>query len=170
LVERLVKQGADVNVKTSDGHTPLHFAAQGNCDKVIEVLIKNGADVNARSSTTGSTALFHLLYLPDANMDAVNLLLARKADVGPNKFGATPLHYLARMGTDVKCLYNLVAAGADVNEKDFSGETPLHNLLWRYEPPMPLLKGLLALGADVNIQDSESQGLLFPIYTMISPC
>ena len=50
-VLKLLKAGADVNAKTSNGRTPLHWAAQHNPTlAVLEVLIKAGADPRAIDS------------------------------------------------------------------------------------------------------------------------
>ncbi len=49
-VELLLKAGADVNAKNTNGMTPLHGAAQMNpSPAVLEVLLKAGADVNAKN-------------------------------------------------------------------------------------------------------------------------
>ena len=47
-VDLLIKAGAKVNAdpQNSDVDPPLHMAAQGGCDKCINMLIQNGADVN----------------------------------------------------------------------------------------------------------------------------
>ena len=59
LVRVLIQKGANVNVKTSDGNTPLHYAAGGIGSEYIEsikILLSNGADVNARDNA-GQTPL-----------------------------------------------------------------------------------------------------------------
>ena len=43
----LIRNGADVNAKDSDGETALHMAAEDGHVDVVKVLIQNGADVNA---------------------------------------------------------------------------------------------------------------------------
>lgn len=47
IVELLLENGADPNVKTSDGATPLHCAFQYCCFEVAKLLILGGADINA---------------------------------------------------------------------------------------------------------------------------
>ena len=57
-VERLIKEGADVNAKDKDnGYTVLLYVAEsGNLD-MVKHLVKNGADVNAKGSKRNETPL-----------------------------------------------------------------------------------------------------------------
>jgi len=60
-VRLLIKKGANVNVKTSGGETPLHYAATVNGPnpeyiESIKILLSNGADINSRDNT-GRTPL-----------------------------------------------------------------------------------------------------------------
>ena len=55
MVELLIKAGADVNIKTEFGYTPLLIAARNGHIYITEALLKAGADVNA-VSPTGKTA------------------------------------------------------------------------------------------------------------------
>ncbi len=43
IVQALVDAGADVNVKTVNGHTPLWFAQSMNCTENEKILVKAGA-------------------------------------------------------------------------------------------------------------------------------
>lgn len=71
--------------------------------------------------------------------------------------GATVLHHFVRSGTDPKSLQLLLQNGADVNARDLTGETPLHYFVRRSKLPIELLWALLDAGADVSIDDNESQ-------------
>ena len=55
-VERLLDEGADVNIKDEGGATPLHAAAFGGHRDVIRLLMARGADVNAQDND-GDTPL-----------------------------------------------------------------------------------------------------------------
>lgn len=55
-VEVLLRYGAKVNAKSSDGWTALHMAAQHGETESAEVLLRHGADVNAQDDL-GFTAL-----------------------------------------------------------------------------------------------------------------
>lgn len=41
----LLKYGADINLRSSDGRTPLHWAAFRNNIPMLQFLIDNGADI-----------------------------------------------------------------------------------------------------------------------------
>jgi len=51
VVEYLVNQKADINVKDNDGSTPLHLAAQYGHLSVVEYLVNQKADINAKSTS-----------------------------------------------------------------------------------------------------------------------
>jgi len=50
VVKYLVSEGADVNVKSDDGRTPLHLAANRSASllEVIKFLVSHGADANVK--------------------------------------------------------------------------------------------------------------------------
>jgi ankyrin repeat protein len=48
LVSALLKRGADVNVRDSDGDTPLQIATETN-EELISIFVEHGADVNAKN-------------------------------------------------------------------------------------------------------------------------
>jgi ankyrin repeat protein len=47
ISEILISKGADVNVKSGNDYTPLHFAAEFGRTSVAEILISKGADINS---------------------------------------------------------------------------------------------------------------------------
>ena len=65
-VEKVIKEGADVNAKNDNGNTALHIAAfKGNTD-TVEALLAKGADVNAKNNN-GYTAFDYCLYYAQKN-------------------------------------------------------------------------------------------------------
>ena len=49
LTIQLIKRGANVNVKTNDGATPLHYAALKDNQKIVVALLEAGADVGVKN-------------------------------------------------------------------------------------------------------------------------
>ncbi|WP_410543451.1 ankyrin repeat domain-containing protein [Wolbachia endosymbiont of Cylisticus convexus] len=59
VAEVLLKHGADVNVKSEQGYTPLHAAAWEGDLEVVKLLLKHEADVNARNLGLGENTPLH---------------------------------------------------------------------------------------------------------------
>jgi ankyrin repeat protein len=76
-VQRLVRSGADVNERDSDGWTPLMYAAQKGRPEVVKLLLEKGADPNTRRKD-GSTAFMDAIG--GAQVDTIRLLLDKGAD------------------------------------------------------------------------------------------
>ena len=137
VVKLLLSRGADVNLKSKYGHTPLHLAAiktASNPDK-IDVLVHAGANVNAMNSS-GETPLHNATDF--AHFKAAKRLIEAGADVnahGRRKgtcHGYTPLHRAVSVHGDhderLKTIDLLLAKGANPETKTDprpSGETAL---------------------------------------------
>jgi uncharacterized protein len=80
----LARQGGrvalDVNVRTTTGATPLHFAAASGNSETVGILLDNGADVNATEPQWGQTPL--MFAAASGRTDIVKLLVAHGAAVG----------------------------------------------------------------------------------------
>ena len=89
IVDLLINNGANVNLKSESGDTALHYAAKKNHIDIVEMLLKNGADINI----TGYRGLVPLHFA--VTFDSVQLsekLIIHGADVNvPNDDGQTPL-------------------------------------------------------------------------------
>ena len=122
-VEQLIAQGADVNVRGTNGETPLTIAALGGRQTVVALLLEAGADLQIRNKG-GLTPLHAAAY--GGHRDVVELLLAKGVDVNDanNRFGVSPLHLAAEENRkDVVEL--LLVSGANVKAKEINGYTPL---------------------------------------------
>ena len=119
-VNELLDDGADVNVRTTDGATALMGAIYYRFPRTAELLIARGADVNARSNR-GVTALHQAAW---EGYDKVVVMLLRKgADPNAkNNEGETPLMWAAMKGHD-EVARLLIANGADVNAMTSNGAT-----------------------------------------------
>jgi ankyrin repeat protein len=149
-VRRLFSVGADVDVKTADGDTPLHRAScRGHVQVVIE-LLENGADTES-ANISGFTPLHnacihdHLAVVNellghgviiDANnnsSDGTTTILGKRKSRGANieaknVFGNTPL-YGASAGGHLAIVKKLLSRGANILAANNDGQIPIHMAL-----------------------------------------
>jgi ankyrin repeat protein len=75
----LLTGGADPNLATSNGATPLMMAAQGGNADVVKALIARGADVNAKEKVKNETAL--MIAASYGRADVIRALTAHGAEL-----------------------------------------------------------------------------------------
>ena len=91
IFEKLLNGGASLTLQTSEGSSPLHYAAQFGKMISIRFLLRNNVDVNVQSEY-GNTPLN--LASKGFNTEAVKLLLAAGADPSLcDLYGLTPLDH-----------------------------------------------------------------------------
>jgi ankyrin repeat protein len=146
LVRMLLDAHADPNSHNQDNQTALMLASNLGSLKIAELLVSHGANVNTVESFRGQTAL--MWAAGENHPEIVDLLLSHHADVKvrakyddwPRQMtsepraqfrqtgGLTALLYATRSGC-YRCAVAMVKAGADVNQPNPDGITPLINAL-----------------------------------------
>lgn len=151
LVEQLLAVGASLNAEDRDGRTPMSIAIENDNLPMAELLISLGSDVNARDRS-GKPLLLTLVQ--QQRYALAEVFLRNKAEV--NNKGNSPKSALfeaveldaasaaqarfpgvsaapsngsgssVRRATALQFIDLLISYGADVNEKNDLGETPLH--------------------------------------------
>jgi len=160
LLAVLTKFGADVNLRDSNGMTPLHIAARANDLKSVRSLIIAGASVTA-IAFDGTTPL-HCCCQTGDGCDVASALLdststlkegARKTKHGVS--GVTELHDAAEAG-DVRTVKLLLDHTVDVNAATSCGMTPLH--FAAKHGFIDVATCLLSKGAHLEIAAVDSKG------------
>ncbi|KAJ8611491.1 hypothetical protein CTAYLR_010308 [Chrysophaeum taylorii] len=85
LVQLVVEMGAEVDVvRTDNGATPLHLAAQNGHVGCVRLLIANCAEVDKTTTDDGSTALH--LASQNGHIDCMKFLIANGAEVNKRRY------------------------------------------------------------------------------------
>ena len=154
IAKFLIENGADVNIASNNGDTPLLFAVK-NCyisqkldTRNIDFLLKNKADVNAVNSD-GETALYYLCRdkTPDLNLIKRFIKLGAPINISSN-YNFTPLTY-ALDNKNIELAKLLIENGAYVNLRDNNENIPLNYACDIGD--LSLVKYMISKGADVNV-------------------
>jgi len=141
---------ADVNQRSSDGTTALHWAVYHNDVALIGRLLADGANVKAMNDYS-ATPMSEAAVV--GNVQVLSKLLAAGADVeSPNADGQTALMIVART-SNVEAARLLLTRGAQINAREqWRGQTAL---MWAAAEAQPaMVKLLIDRGADVNARSS----------------
>lgn len=162
---RLIKRGADVGARDSDGRTPLMNAAVSRPD-LMPLLIENGADVGAVAQSARDRGKTALMFAAERNPDpeVSRFLIEKGAEVDArDEDGRTSLMWAVSHGSpEVVAL--LIQRGADVNAKDHYGGSPLRG--WAYAgekvytrtgDSVKKLSLLADNGAKIDVRDREGR-------------
>lgn len=172
IAAHLLKQGANLESRSSQGYTPLQCAAMcGNKDTFF-FLLKQGAKVDIETSKGES--ILHITSPSNQNcIEILAFALEYGLDVNAaSTNGWTPLHQTVFAGTGSPDLASdktttyvklLLSHGADVNAESVSaaGETPLHLATIAPMPRPSLVSYLIKYGASV---DARTKHGLTPSY------
>jgi ankyrin repeat protein len=183
LVRLLLGAGADANSPNQDGQTALMLASTLGSLEIAKLLVDKGANVNAVESFRGQTAL--MWAAAENQPEIVDLLLAHRADVKlrakhddwPRQMtsepraqfrqtgGLTALLYATRSGC-LRCAASIVKAGADINQPNPDGITPLINALDNKSFDIAMF--LLDKGANPHVWDMTGRTPLYVAVDMNS--
>jgi ankyrin repeat protein len=176
-VNRLLRVGADIEVKGTEGSTPLHWACRGHV-QVFKELVEHGADIEAKDDFY-RTPLHYACY--KGHSPVVIELLIRGADTeAKDNEGWTPLHWAGGEGR-LAVVNELLSpndssdgattsilgkrksrAGANTEVQTNQSDTPLHHAASRGH--LSVVKALLAVGA--NILAANNRGYL-PVHVAV---
>ena len=161
----ILERGANTEIPSSLGRTPLYMASSRGYANVVRSLIDRGADLNAickyydeHDNSWEWTPLHVAIH--KQRQDIVVLLLERGADTETRSSRDETALYMASSSRYADIVRQLVSHGADPNaeckafdvDHDDVKWTPLHVAI--YEGAPPIVRTLLEHGADPNAQDN----------------
>ncbi|KAG7281135.1 hypothetical protein CRUP_027672, partial [Coryphaenoides rupestris] len=147
IVKLLVSRSADKGCKDKQGYTPLHAAAASGHLDIVKYLLRLGTEVSYMEEEE-----------EEEEEGETNPWGATEAIDEPNSFGNTALHVACYTGQEAVAT-ELVNHGANVNQPNRSGFTPLHLAAVSTNGAL-CLELLVNNGADVNQQSKEGKSPL----------
>ena len=152
MVKFLLKKGAKVNAKESDGQTPIMWSYRAD---ITELLMKNGASITIRSKSK-EPAYIHILYSANRHKDYIpilKLLLAAGINVNSvDKDKNTLLMRAVSRKQPVEAATLLLKRGAKVNLINKRGETAL-----MMADSIPVIKLLVEHRANIRQKDRRGR-------------
>lgn len=137
LAKFLLKNGADVTFKDSDGYDALARALVSGNIEVTKFIIKHCKNIDSKDYY-GWTTLMWAVYIGD--FKAVKLLIENGANVNAkNNLGNTALMY-ALHNNNLEITKFLIKHGADVNAGIIEYAESIYNKFVEYGTPTDLLK------------------------------
>ena len=118
MVEKLIRQGANINACDYNLRTPLHEASAEGHKKVVEVLVDEDAAIDAKDSLL-QTPLFLCLGQESKScqadhMEIIKLLVDKGADINAkDRNGDTPLHFAIKNDCSKETVELLIKLGAN---------------------------------------------------------
>jgi ankyrin repeat protein len=166
----LLERGANANLRSAEGKTPLFLLREESLPQIAELLINNGAQVNIRDNEN-STPLHTAVAI--GSVETAELMLSNGAEINAkDDFGWTPLCVAAMH--DAQITGYLISRGANVNPhetKEKEGcpragfQTPLHYAV--RSDSISTVKVLVENGAFVNVADEDG---VSPLHVAVANC
>ena len=148
MAKLLIAKGADINIKTATGQTPLMFACY-HSEEIARLLVSKGAEINVKDGTGAFTLCFSAIMNGSVPITLAEFLLSEGANVDETDTSGPTAGYTCLMiaaGNKKPDLVKfLIKNKANVNAKAKDGATPLS--MANRENDITMVKLLKDLGA-----------------------
>ncbi|XP_054287681.1 uncharacterized protein LOC129003414 [Macrosteles quadrilineatus] len=155
IVKHMIRQESQLDLADKKGKTSLHLAAEIKYAFGVSILLESGANINVQDDLGNTPLHYSVLYSKKQRpccKQMINLLINSSVISQKNKEGHTALH-CAVDANNFTAVELLLQAGAEVNERDVGGRTPLHHASMRKRTKSKIMKALLESGAEVDCRD-----------------
>ncbi len=133
-----------VNMKNSNGETPVYVASEAGKAKAVRFLLFCGADINARNGNMKSPLM---AAIKAKSYETAQVLIDANANLKvADENGFTPLHY-AVIYNQIGITQLIATQWCDIDAPDNEGNTPL---FYAAAKDMAILQTLINAGADKN--------------------
>lgn len=153
VVKYLIEEThADINIKDDSGRTPMHLAALNGQLYIVKYLIEKEADLNSIDDFQQTPLIYAASY------GALNIVKYLIEDVSENitNIDESEILHSAARGDNLDVVQYLIKKGANVNKKNYIGETPLF-IATRYGH-INVVKYLIEeANADLNIKNEYGE-------------
>ena len=152
IVNYLLRNKADVTVKTDEGWNVYRVAANKGHLQILQTLIMHNNDYVNDVGRSNWTPLYHAVY--NGHIEIVNYLLSNKADVTVKTDEGWNVYRLAANKGHLQILQTLIMHNNDyVNDVGRSNWTPLYHAV--YNGHIEIVNYLLSNKADVTVKTDE---------------
>lgn len=163
-VQTLIEAGADLEIRSTKGDTPLMLAVKKKKLEIVRTLLAHGASVNVKTNR-GTPLLHSVISCREGSDILLDLLLANGAEVNIiDTSGRTALHRAFLNHLYVTCIdpiERLLQRGAELNLVDENGTAPLHGMShWEHKNPVPAIGLVKHYGGDLDIVDNQGMTTL----------
>lgn len=154
----LLAKGLNTNDKDVFGNTVLFYAAANINPEVLKLVLATGVDPNQKNRNDYTPIMAAAAFTP--NPENIRLLMEANANIRAiDKFKQGVLCHFALSNANIHVLRTLLKNGADKNEKNSNGDTPL-TLAARFNTNVEVLNLLVNEGLDVHMKMPDGQNLL----------
>ncbi|MCV9930373.1 ankyrin repeat domain-containing protein [Flavobacterium sp. LS1R49] len=151
IIKNLIKLGSNINIKDSNGNTPVIYAANYNCPNNIKTLIKYNADLSLYNIDLNTP--LHIACSGN-NIIIAKILIENKAEINSDNGNLqTPLIKAIDSNTNFDLIEMLLNYGADINYGNGNGTSLMSAI--SYEN-IPLVKFLISKGAKIKGYKNKS--------------
>jgi ankyrin repeat protein/superfamily I DNA/RNA helicase len=151
IVELLIENKANLDLKSIEGATALIFASQKGNTEIVELLLNSGANPNLQNKNEGATALIYASK--NGQTEMAKLLIENKANLDlQNNDGSTALMIASQNGHS-EIVELLIENKANLDLKSIEGATAL--MYASENGQTEIVKLLIENGANPNLQDKK---------------
>jgi len=128
MAKLLISKGANINIKTATGQTPLMFACY-HSEEIAKLLVSKGAEINVKDGTGAFSICISAIMDGEVSTTLAEFLLSKGANVDETNTSGPVAGYtclmIAARNKKPELAKFLIKNGANVNAKAKDGTTPL---------------------------------------------